>query len=284
MKKQKYIFLTILAVVAVLTAITAFEQNHSASSEKHLNIVLRNIGHQLLRHAGDSVSRVLPVKTINENTYQIEFQSHFTFVPDSLVKLVHENLKSGNLPTEYIVSVLNCYKNEIIFGYEVSAKTDNILPCLGRNQPEACYIIQIEFLKNNSFYLYSLLVFPILLGLYFLNSYFQNNKDLAKIEPNEPFIKVGNLYFYVQKQILKSETKSIELSDRENKLLKIFADNPNQLIERERCLREIWEDEGVIVVERSLDVLVSKLRKKISLDESIKIINVHGKGYKLTIG
>ena len=45
-----------------------------------------------------------------------------------------------------------------------------------------------------------------------------------------------------------------------------------------------WEDKGIVVISRNVDVLVSKLRKKLSDDPSIKFINVHGRGYKLMIG
>jgi DNA-binding response OmpR family regulator len=45
-------------------------------------------------------------------------------------------------------------------------------------------------------------------------------------------------------------------------------------------LKRVWEDEGVITG-RSLDVFISKLRKKLKNDPSVQIVNVHGKGYKL---
>jgi DNA-binding response OmpR family regulator len=48
-------------------------------------------------------------------------------------------------------------------------------------------------------------------------------------------------------------------------------------------MKEIWEDKGIVVISRNVDVLVSKLRKKLSDDNSIKFINVSGRGYKFTI-
>jgi DNA-binding response OmpR family regulator len=48
-------------------------------------------------------------------------------------------------------------------------------------------------------------------------------------------------------------------------------------------MKEIWEDEGIVVISRNVDVLVSKLRKKLIDDNSIKIINVPGRGYKFII-
>ena len=80
------------------------------------------------------------------------------------------------------------------------------------------------------------------------------------------------------------EDKSITLSEKETKALKIFAENINQIIERELPKKASWEDEGIVVISRNVDVLVSKPRKKLSDDAAIKFINVHGKGYKLMIG
>jgi DNA-binding winged helix-turn-helix (wHTH) protein len=48
-------------------------------------------------------------------------------------------------------------------------------------------------------------------------------------------------------------------------------------------MKEIWEDKGIVVISRNVDVLVSKLRKKLIDDNSIKFINVPGRGYKLII-
>ena len=65
--------------------------------------------------------------------------------------------------------------------------------------------------------------------------------------------------------------------------MEILAAKPNQIVKREELIKRIWEDNGV-VVGRSLDTYVSKLRKKLKDDASIKLTNVHGVGYKLEIG
>ena len=51
----------------------------------------------------------------------------------------------------------------------------------------------------------------------------------------------------------------------------------------EKLVKEIWEVEGIVVISRNVDVLLSKLRKKLSDDSSFKFINVHGRGYKFII-
>ena len=105
---------------------------------------------------------------------------------------------------------------------------------------------------------------------------------MGVIDENYDFEKIGIFEYLPEKSALKSPTEIIELTENENKLLQILWKNQNQLIDREQLLKEIWEDQGSIVVSRSLDVLVSKLRKKIKDDPSIKISNIHGKGYKIT--
>jgi DNA-binding response OmpR family regulator len=94
---------------------------------------------------------------------------------------------------------------------------------------------------------------------------------------------LGNFQFYTANNVLKSEQRTITLSEKETKALEIFVQNINQVVERERLMKEIWEDEGTVVISRNVDVLVSKLRKKLIDDNSIKFINVPGRGYKLII-
>ncbi|RZL99392.1 MAG: helix-turn-helix domain-containing protein, partial [Pedobacter sp.] len=84
--------------------------------------------------------------------------------------------------------------------------------------------------------------------------------------------------------VLKLGDTIIPLSEKETKALKIFAENINQIVEREKLMKEIWEDKGIVVISRNVDVLVSKLRKKLSDDRSIKFITVPGTGYKFSVG
>ncbi|MEO6521854.1 MAG: winged helix-turn-helix domain-containing protein [Mucilaginibacter sp.] len=68
----------------------------------------------------------------------------------------------------------------------------------------------------------------------------------------------------------------------ETRLLLIFATSPNETIARSRLQKEIWEDEGIIVG-RSPDMFISKLRKKLELDPNINIPVIRGKRYELEI-
>jgi len=276
-------FFSILIIIGLVSAVAFINQKNEVP-EKHLELVFRDIGHQLLLRAKDSASRVLPVKKINDNTYQISFQNNFVFIPDTLINLVQRQLEKYHLPKEYMVSVIDCQQKETIFAYEISAKAGNLVPCTGREQQKGCYLIQIEFLKVNNFNFYwLLLLIPLCLAGFYVKGKLQKKEDDKPNGDNKEVIQFGKFRFYAEKNMACLENKNITLSENETKALKIFAENPNQIIERERLMKEIWEDDGIIVISRNVDVLVSKLRRKLSEDNAIKIINVHGRGYKFMV-
>jgi DNA-binding response OmpR family regulator len=161
---------------------------------------------------------------------------------------------------------------------------------MGRTLPKNCYYINIKFLtsaaSNKKFILAGALLFFMLLA-YLAYSYFKKKKSLANSEkeatlPDQNAIQIGKFNFYFDQRHLEIHRERIELTDKETKLLHIFASAPNEIIDRQDLQKEVWENEGVIVT-RSLDVFISKLRKKLEKDPNVKLVNVHGKGYKLEL-
>jgi hypothetical protein len=277
----------------------AFVKKGNEHPDKHLEIVLRNIGHQVLLHSKDSMSRVLPVKTVNENTFRISFENGFGFTPDTLMKLVHQQLAKTDRTGDYTVSVNECSQNQTIFAYEVNTSSGDLKPCRGREQKKGCYVIEISFLAKKSFnYGWLLLAFiPVAFGgLYFARRRKKNSEpqDLIEEKVNEslsneaepaPVIadykRLGNFVFFESKGILSLNGQTVELSANEAKALSILTSNQNQVVERDLLMKKVWEDNGVLVITRNVDVLISKLRKRLCADPSVKIMTVHGKGYKM---
>ena len=107
------------------------------------------------------------------------------------------------------------------------------------------------------------------------------DQDNTVIKESSPELtSLGEFSFDVKGQRLLLENEIISLTDKECKVLELLAKNFGELIPRETLMQEIWINEGVITG-RSLDMFVSKLRKKLSRDPELRITNVHGKGYKL---
>lgn len=72
------------------------------------------------------------------------------------------------------------------------------------------------------------------------------------------------------------------LSNRESEILKRLCENKNQVLPMKEVLLDLWGDDSFFNA-RSLHVFITKLRHKLAKDESIKILNVRGIGYKLVI-
>jgi DNA-binding winged helix-turn-helix (wHTH) protein len=275
-----------LLIITVCAAFTFSEKsNYDLARQK---ILFREIGHEVLRYSGDSTSRVLPVQEIAENEYQIRFENEFTFQSDSLVKIVNRTLAKDNHIHNYVVSVLNCAGKDVVFGYAMAGNVkDDIIPCSGRKQPKNCYVIDLKFQpygftaaqKGYSFAGIFLMAF---MG-FIISGPIKNRKHIVPtVNVIENAYQIGQTIFNPQKRHLIINQITIELTAKETKLFQIFADSPNTIIERSRLQKEIWEDEGVIVG-RSLDMFISKLRKKLENDPSIQLVNIHGKGYKLSV-
>lgn len=93
-------------------------------------------------------------------------------------------------------------------------------------------------------------------------------------------IKVGKFTFNLKKQTLKFNNITEKLTHREANLLYYLIKNKNQVLERSFILNKLWGDDDFFNA-RSMDVFITKLRKKLKSDASIQIINVRGFGYKL---
>ena len=203
-------------------------------------------------------------------------------------------------------------------------KTRNVVSCLGRRQEKACYNIRIRFTETEaagmnpfSSGLLAGSLIAILVSLLFSALYIRKRRTadkagnmpapgtstgitmdtpgLQNMQPDLPVeeiiqevptptgIAIGNLLFFPESQQLVAGSSIILLTAKEAKLLNVFANAQQEIIDRDQLMKQVWEDEGVIVG-RSLDMFVSKLRKKLQADPRVSILNVHGKGYKLVIG
>jgi len=93
-------------------------------------------------------------------------------------------------------------------------------------------------------------------------------------------IPIGNFRFNYIKQLLHLKEEQIHLTHREAELLYHLTENRNAILDRSTILKQIWGDDDFFNA-RSMDVFITKLRKKLKKDPNVQIINVRGYGYKL---
>ena len=98
-------------------------------------------------------------------------------------------------------------------------------------------------------------------------------------DPSED-ITIGNYTFNFSKQILNLQETEIMLTHREAQLLHELYKHKNELTDRALVLNTLWGNDDFFSA-RSMDVFISKLRKKLAADDTIQIVNVRGYGYKL---
>lgn len=342
--------IAMLMPVIFLIASSFREYSDRDIRARRVNLIIRQIGHQLLLQAGDSTSRVMPVAENKEGTFLLRFENELVFSHDSLVILSRGLLPKTEFPAGYTVTVHDCTKGDIVYGFQLNNTSADLQPCSGRDQPLGCYIIEFVFrdlytageqqkagagqahgsakndpldanpipgaIETTSFdynidqqkeypgsvwfemtphgYPFPPWVFIGMLGLLVSFVLVRRFRKIGKPVPvpngHHPIIKesvqelpaLGKFLLNVKEQYLLLGSELIHLTDKECRVLELLHKNFGELILRETLMQEVWISEGVITG-RSLDMFVSKLRKKLSLDPELSITNVHGRGYKLEI-
>jgi len=99
-------------------------------------------------------------------------------------------------------------------------------------------------------------------------------------EPPATSYSIGKFTFDVTKQLLTFNDQSQKLTTKESELLELLCRHRNEVLERNFALKSIWIDDNYFNA-RSMDVYITKLRKYLSRDKTVEILNIHGKGYKL---
>lgn len=271
------------AIFAVILLLIPDKKNESFS--ELVKIALRDVGNKLLLANQDSTSLILPVHQVEKSKYQLSFEKELTIYPDTLVKIVQQSFQKANLPSHYQMEVKQCKDFEVAYSFLKNANVaKDIIPCGGRNMPQKCYTIEVRFLdKPESFS--SKIIWIVLLSLSMIAAFvfFPKKKTKKQLTPtHHNSLPLGKFKFYPEESKLVIEAAEISLSKKEVELLTVFVANPNKIIKREELSKKVWEDHGVFVG-RSLDTYISKLRKKLNDDESIKLTNVHGIGYVLEV-
>jgi len=268
--------------------------------ESHIIVSLRAIGHQVLLSSADSTSRVLPIIKENDR-YRIQFETEFGFIPEDLVSTVNRVVKETGMANSYIVEVEKCETGEVVYSYKMDyLEKLNIIPCKTRVQPKSCYSLLFTFIEHKGakavldtvtpdrsggsndetsplIVIISAVLLVLIIVLFF---FLWKRRTRSAIDPN--LIPIGEYHFDKRNTELIIEHQRIELSSKEADLLLLLYNAVNTTVERVVILNMIWGDEGDYIG-RTLDVFISKLRKKLEADSSVKIVNIRGVGYKMVI-
>ena len=299
-----------VVVFSLLLPFFANGTTEEMMNDKHNRVVMRMIGHELLNCLGDRESRVLPIER-EEDQYRIAFEFEFGFDPDDMISVVDGVIAGANFPAHYFVEVLQCESEKMVYSFEISNTLNlGLLPCEGRYMPIDCYTLLITIMdpaviakpiigwkpgmtqasvrenagqQSKSPSLLSskstVLAVPVLLLIAF-GLYYSRQKNSSEEDPN--ILLLGSSSFDRRTMTLTYQDQQVQFSNKEAELLTVLHATVNEPVERAEILHKVWGDEGDYVG-RTLDVFISKLRKKLEPDSSLSIINIRGIGYKLVV-
>jgi DNA-binding response OmpR family regulator len=116
--------------------------------------------------------------------------------------------------------------------------------------------------------------------LYRIQAILKRTSGSSGTQRKEGSYKIGAYSFDPLKQFLSHGGLNIKLTTKESELLELLCRHNNEILERNYALKAIWIDDNYFNA-RSMDVYITRLRKYLKKDPSVKILNVHGRGYKL---
>ncbi|MCF8258802.1 MAG: helix-turn-helix domain-containing protein [Flavobacteriales bacterium] len=289
---------SVLVLPLLMCLLTSTAHEPALRDRQHSMVAMRAVGHQLLLSAGDSHSRVLPIEQ-EANGYRIRFDTTFSFDPDRLVTIVDSVMRQSGIATAYLVEVQQCSTLQVVYSYSVNpAIGPGAVACRSRPLPADCHTLFISFAESKAVMaddhtmgaspadglLPIALAVALVIGAIGLIWAFRGKGRHHLGSGTDPaLIPIGRYLFDTRKIVLQLGADRAELTGKEADLLALLHASVNTTVERDVILRDVWGDEGAYVG-RTLDVFISRLRKKLEADPDVRIVNVRGVGYKLIVG
>lgn len=277
--------------IILLMMLVSFKGAETSLQGQHIEVIIRMIGDEFLLQIGDSTSRIMPIKYDN-GRYLIQFENQLSFEPEVLTMAAFEVVKKTNLTSSFILETEKCSTHEVVHSFEISSKKDNsIIPCRSRPLPKDCYRVYLTLLDEENKPLPApqqvaetnyTLVYWIVLGVFLIAFVWYWKKKKLDVTIHSELIQIGEYRFDKKRMRLIFNGKSEELSSKEASLLELLFSNINETVKREEILNIVWDDEGDYLG-RTLDVFISKLRKKLEEDSNLKIVNIRGVGYRMVL-
>ena len=103
------------------------------------------------------------------------------------------------------------------------------------------------------------------------------NKIILR-KKKQSIIKVEDIYFDIDKMIVKKNDEEVKLTSLELKILQLLFINIGKVVRRNTMLDKIWEITGNDVDDHTLTVYLKRIREKLGTDI---IITIKGIGYRI---
>ena len=166
---------------------------------------------------------------------------------------------------------------KVVYGFALDYAGEHTLPCLGRVLPEAEYDIVFHFPPAGPTYAWLPLCAGVALGLLFPVAWGVRRPRQRAEDSDREGAALPPTVDRTRNE-LHVEGERIGLAEKEAQVLDLLLGHRGEVVTRDYLTEKIWTAEGVIT-DRSLDVYISRLRKKLSEYDELRIATVRGKGY-----
>lgn len=281
-------------LLLLLTLTSALWPSPETGTEK-TSIALRQIGHNYLTLIGDSSTRIPAVEKVKEGTLLLRLERYIAY--DTLNQIARSVLNEYGIRADYTLTLEDCGSGEVFLGSlwpgvisgEASLQNDG-QACMGRDQLARCANIGFAVAKRQkagpsvlTWFLGGLGILLFFAGRFTPAPVVLPPPEIVELPTPSTTLRFGpDCTFDESSHLLTVGKNQYELTYREAKLFGFFAHRPNEILARADINDAVWGEEGIITG-RSLDVFVSRLRKKLTETEGLEIKTVHGVGYRLMV-
>ncbi len=241
-----------------------------------------------------SVALFSVADTMSENAIVEKRSSNYFYVkmncPASsqvIDTMIQKEFLIRDLALDYELGVYNAEDDSLVHGKYVSASAPTLAREADDRELNLCNKdFAVLFPEKESYlvsqldlWIYSSLVLIIISSVFV---HFLAGTKHTNTPGTKKSMSLGNSHLDLHNRKLIVNGIVYQLTYKEFSILKLFFEHPNEVIERYVFLQKVWEKDGFFV-ERSMDVFISRIRKYLRADHSIKIENLRSIGYRLCV-
>lgn len=265
----------------MLSIIPLFSYAWNKMETQELQLLSRQIGDSLLKQINDDSSRVLPIEYL-EDAFIIKFETEIELNPSDLSIAVNNLLRSNDTYSIKLIETKQCSNSKVAHSFS-PLLIDSDIACSERTLPLNCYEIFLHFNRKEKDHSINSVIITLTGFLASLTIFFLVITYRKKQKINEHnIINFSSFKFNMNNMTLTFSESIIQLSSKESELLKVLLSKKNEDVRKEDIMKKVWNDEGSYNG-RTLDVYISRLRKKLESDPKVQLKNIRGIGYRLII-
>lgn len=236
-----------------------------------------------LYSVADTMSEHATVEKRATNYYYVQTNSPLS--NQKVQELVHKEFSARNIELDYELGVYDAEDDTLVYGHRVSASEPYVPPNLCEDTTGANMNFAVFFPTKAGILSKGPDIWALLVSLVIVCSWLYANTTsarAARLAQVRHRIMVGQSCLDFHNQQLTVNQQTYPLTYKENLILKLLFERPNEVIDREIFLKEVWGKDGFFVA-RSMDVFISRVRKYLKDDVNLKIENLRAIGYRLHV-